>query len=70
MSKAGVRLVGNHAFVDGNKRIGVLVMLAFARENGLALEYTDRDTVRLGFGMADGSLMYEDGLALIRAAEG
>ena len=33
-------LVSNHAFVDGNKRIGVFVMLTTLRLNGITLHYT------------------------------
>ncbi|MCD8306885.1 MAG: type II toxin-antitoxin system death-on-curing family toxin [Clostridia bacterium] len=68
-ARLGYGLVANHAFLDGNKRVGVLVMLAFAKVNGLRLEYTDEDIVWLGFGMADGSLAYEDYLAWIRGAQ-
>lgn len=69
-ARLGAGLVSNHAFVDGNKRIGVLAMLAFAKVNGLELKCTNEDIVRLGFGMADGSLGYEAVLAWIRASEG
>ncbi len=45
-------------------------MLAFAEVNGLELRCPDEDIVRLGFGMADGSLGYDAVLAWIRGAEG
>ncbi|MCD8293818.1 MAG: hypothetical protein LUE27_01025 [Clostridia bacterium] len=61
--------MANHAFVDGNKRTGVQAMLAFARVNGMALRYTDRDIVWLGFSMADGSLDYAAVPAWVRGAE-
>ena len=33
----------NHAFVDGNKRIGAHVMLAFLSLNHIDLEYTQQE---------------------------
>lgn len=51
-------LVSNHAFVDGNKRIGVYVMLSFLELNGIRIEATDDDIIDLGLSVADGSLKY------------
>lgn len=36
-------ITGNHAFVDGNKRTGMLVMLLTLRLNGRTLRYTQAD---------------------------
>ena len=36
-------LVKNHPFVDGNKRIGVHVMLVFLALNGIELQYTQTE---------------------------
>ena len=58
-------ITGNHAFVDGNKRTGMLVMLLTLRLNGRALRYTQAELVALGLGTADGSLGYEEILAWI-----
>ena len=49
-------LVSNHAFVDGNKRIGVYVMLSFLELNGIHIEAADEDVVSLGLGVAEGSM--------------
>ena len=59
-ARIGSSLVSNHAFVDGNKRIGVYVMLSFLELNGIKIKATDEDVVRLGLGTADGSMRYED----------
>ena len=59
-AKLGYALVKNHAFIDGNKRIGVYVMLTFLDVNGIKMTYSDNDIVSLGLGIADGSLSYED----------
>lgn len=53
-------LVSNHAFVDGNKRIGVYVMLSFLELNGIRIEASDEDVVALGLGVADGSMNQDD----------
>ena len=58
-------LVSNHAFVDGNKRIGVYVMLSFLALNGVRIEAADEDVVRLGLGIADGSMKTDEILAWI-----
>jgi death-on-curing protein len=52
-------LTQNHAFVDGNKRIGMLAMLTTLRMNGAVLQYTQPELVALGLGVADGSIGYD-----------
>ena len=58
-AKLGYALVSNHAFVDGNKRIGVYVMLTFLEMNGIPMEYENDDLVRVGLSVAAGSMKYE-----------
>lgn len=65
-AKLAYSLVSNHAFVDGNKRIGVYVMLSFLELNGIRISATNEDVIRLGLGIADGSLKYDEILAWIR----
>ena len=65
-AKLGYSLISNHAFVDGNKRIGVYVMLSFLELNGIRIEATDEDVVALGLGAADGSMTQEDVLSWIK----
>ena len=55
-AKLGYSLVSNHAFVDGNKRIGVYVMLSFLELNGIHIDSSDEDVIELGLGVADGSM--------------
>lgn len=41
-------LISNHAFVDGNKRIGVMAMLLTLRLNHVRLQYTQAELIALG----------------------
>ena len=59
-AKLGYTLVKNHAFIDGNKRIGVYCMLIFLDVNGVEMIYSDADLIALGLGLADGSFNYEN----------
>lgn len=65
-ARLGYSLISNHAFVDGNKRIGVYVMLTFLEVNGIRLDCTNEDVVKIGLGVADGSMDYEALLAWVR----
>ena len=42
-ARLGFGLIKNHAFLDGNKRIGVHIMLIFLELNGIILEYTQKE---------------------------
>ena len=66
-AKIAYSLASNHAFVDGNKRIGVFVMLSFLSLNGIRIDATDEDIVQLGLGIADGSVEYEGIVSWIKA---
>lgn len=59
-AKIGYSLISNHAFVDGNKRIGMYVMLTFLEVNGIKLELTDDDVVKAGLGVASGKMSCAD----------
>ena len=37
-ARIGYSLISNHAFVDGNKRIGMYVLLTFLETNGMKYE--------------------------------
>ncbi len=65
-ARLGYSLISNHAFVDGNKRIGVYVMLTFLEVNGIHLDCTNEDVVNVGLGVADGSMDYKALLAWVR----
>ena len=59
-AKLGYSLISNHAFVDGNKRIGMYIMISFLELNGIKIDATNDDVYRLGMSVADGSSDNED----------
>ena len=49
-------LVQNHAFVDGNKRIGTVCALAFLDRHGLWPDIPDEDFIAMVLGVAQGQM--------------
>ena len=66
-ARLGYTLISNHAFVDGNKRIGMYVMLTVLEVNGIRLECTNEEITEVGLAVAAGTMGYEMLLAWIRA---
>ena len=62
-------LTNNHAFVDGNKRIGVFTMLMTLRLNDVKMEYTQAELISLGLSVADGKTDYERILGWVQEHE-
>ena len=65
-ARLGYALISDHAFVDGNKRIGVLLMLVFLEVNGVRVRCDDEELVRVGLSVADGSMRYPQLLDWVR----
>ena len=59
-ARLGYALISNHAFLDGNKRIGIYVMLSFLEMNGIRIRCTDDELVNIALSVADGRMQYED----------
>lgn len=53
-------LISNHAFVDGNKRIGVHIMLLFLEVNGIKINATNEDIRELGINIASGKMSQKE----------
>jgi death-on-curing protein len=62
-------LISNHAFVDGNKRIGMYIMLSFLELNGIKITATNNDVSELGLAVANGSAKYDNILKWIYERE-
>ncbi|MBR4661148.1 MAG: type II toxin-antitoxin system death-on-curing family toxin, partial [Clostridia bacterium] len=65
-ARLGYTLISNQAFVDGNKRIGMYVMLTFLEVNGLRVECTNEEVAEVGLAVAAGTMDYEALLAWVR----
>lgn len=59
-ARLGYGLIKNHAFVDGNKRIGVHTMLVFLEINGISLEYTQKELYTTVLDVASGKVDVEE----------
>jgi len=49
-------MIENHPFVDGNKRIGVHLMLVFLELNNVKINYTQKELIDFGLGIASGKI--------------
>ena len=68
-ARLGYSLISNHSFLDGNKRIGMFVMLTFLEVNGIRLECTNEDVAEAGLAVAAGKMGYEDLLEWVKSHE-
>lgn len=66
-ARLGYSLIANHAFVDGNKRIGMCALLVFLQVNGVPLHPSVEEVVRVGLAVAAGEMGYDDLLAWVQA---
>lgn len=53
-------LICNHGFIDGNKRIGVAVMILLCEMNNIPLRYTQQELIELGLSAASGVMNEEN----------
>lgn len=44
-ARLGFSLIKNHPFIDGNKRIGVMTMLAFLELNGIVIDCSEDELI-------------------------
>lgn len=59
-ARIGYSLISNHAFVDGNKRIGMFVMMIFLEINGIVIRPNNEEFARVGLAVAAGEMKYQD----------
>lgn len=59
-------LISNHGFVDGNKRIGVAVMVIMLKMNNVKVCYTQKELIELGLKTAEGFMRDKDILTWIK----
>ena len=66
-ARLGYSLIANHAFVDGNKRIGMYVMLTFLEVNGIRLNCTNSEVAAVGLDVASEKMDYDALLKWVQA---
>lgn len=59
-ARLGCGLVKNHAFIDGNKRIGAHAMLVFLALNKIELGYTQEELSEIFLQVAAGEAGFEE----------
>ncbi len=65
-ARLGFNLISNHAFVDGNKRIGMYVMITFLEVNGIHMDCTNEDVATVGLAVASSKMDYEQLLEWVK----
>ena len=58
-ARLGYSLISNHTFFDGNKRIGMFIMLTFLEVNGIHLSCTEDEVASVGLSVAADIMSYE-----------
>lgn len=53
-------IITNHAFLDGNKRIGILTMLMTLKLNNIKISYSQKELINLGLAVADNRADYSN----------
>ena len=64
-ARLGFGLASNHAFVDGNKRIGAHAMLVFLELNDIQINYSQEELSNIFLEIASGNKEYKDLLSWI-----
>jgi death-on-curing protein len=60
ISVIATSMVKNHGFVDGNKRIGIAVMLLLLQLNEIVVQYIQTELIELGLNIASGNYSEQD----------
>ena len=66
-ARLGFGLIQNHAFIDGNKRIGAHAMLVFLALNGYVFSYTQKELTEIVLSVAAGEKDHDDLLIWLRS---
>lgn len=59
-ARIGYNLIENHAFIDGNKRIGIYVMITFLKVNGIDINPTNEELANIGIKIASSKMNYNE----------
>lgn len=59
-ARLGFSLISNHPFVDGNKRIGMYIMLVFLEVNGVKMNPSEAEVIRAGLSVAASEMTFDE----------
>ena len=59
-------IIKKHPFKDGNKRVGMVLLILGLRQNGYRFNLTNDDVIELGLKLADNSWGINDLLAIVQ----
>lgn len=59
-------IIRNHPFLDGNKRIGILLMLILLKLSCIEIKFKQTELINIGMGLAMDNINYESLLKLIK----
>ena len=65
-ARTAYALISDHAFLDGNKRIGMFVLLILLAVNGIRFHPPVAEVTRVGLAVAAGEMHYDDLFLWIR----
>ena len=58
-TRLGFNLISSHPFLDGNKRIGMHMLIIYLRFENIDFYPSPKEVIRIGFSIAKGDLTYE-----------
>lgn len=67
VARIGFGLASNHAFIDGNKRIGAMMVQLLLKWNGYQLQLEQGELADMFIGIADGQYKEQELLTWIQA---
>ena len=53
-------IINNHPFIDGNKRMGIFIMLILLEYNNYKIKYSQSELIDLGLSIAKGNYKTKD----------
>ena len=65
-TRIGYGLARNHGFIDGNKRVGCLVLLSFLQINDISLQCSTKELADIFYLVASNEKSYDDLLLFVR----
>ena len=58
-TRLAFNLISSHPFLDGNKRIGMHMLIIYLRFENIDFYPSPKEVIRIGFSIAKGDLTYE-----------